>query len=218
MIELKLYYGEVINNDDSSEKEGKLGRIQVRLLPEMKDIPTTFLPWIRPFMSEGMSSDHYSFNSPEIGDKIWCLFDKYFKEGYYLRGAFIDGFFDYDSVTSSLSNIDETITTTYPHLKFKKFKDGSIEFHNTDTGEIGVYHNTGSYFLMDADGNIILNNKDGNAKIDINSNGITIESDIKITLKTGDAVNWKPCIIPTCIFSGAPHGGTTAGITKLKGE
>ncbi len=39
-----------------------------------------------------------------------------------------------------------------------------------------------------------------------------------ITIKTGDAATWTPCIIPNCIFSGAPHGGIVAGITKLKGE
>lgn len=39
-----------------------------------------------------------------------------------------------------------------------------------------------------------------------------------IIFKSGDASTWTPCIIGNCIFSGAPHGGTVAGITKLKGE
>lgn len=38
-----------------------------------------------------------------------------------------------------------------------------------------------------------------------------------IKLSTGDAALWKPCIIPNCIFSGAPHGGAAGGIIKLKG-
>lgn len=40
----------------------------------------------------------------------------------------------------------------------------------------------------------------------------------EIILKTGDAASWAPCIVPNCIFSGAPHGGVVAGIVKLKGE
>ncbi|KKN26755.1 hypothetical protein LCGC14_0871630, partial [marine sediment metagenome] len=27
-----------------------------------------------------------------------------------------------------------------------------------------------------------------------------------------------PNILPNCIFTGAPHGGSTAGITDLKGS
>lgn len=39
-----------------------------------------------------------------------------------------------------------------------------------------------------------------------------------ITLNTGDASTWKPNVIATCPLTGLPHGGTLAGITKLKGE
>ena len=38
-----------------------------------------------------------------------------------------------------------------------------------------------------------------------------------IKLKSGDATIWMPSIIPNCPFSGAPHGGPTAGIVKLTG-
>ena len=38
-----------------------------------------------------------------------------------------------------------------------------------------------------------------------------------ITLATGDSAAWQPCVLPACVFSGAPHGGAAAGIVRLKG-
>ena len=220
MVELKIYYGTVIDNDDTNSDDGeKLSRVKVMLLPEMKDMASSYLPWLRPFFVKGMSADSFSHLSPEIGDKVWCIFlDNFFKDGYYFSGAFIDGFFDIDTVENTISDniTEEEINITYPNLKFKQFADGTIEFHNTDTGDRGVYHSSGAYFIINSDGNIIL--KKGISKIQINNFGITIESTQQISLKTGDASNWKPCIIGNCLWSGAPHGGTLAGITKLKGE
>ncbi len=42
-------------------------------------------------------------------------------------------------------------------------------------------------------------------------------NDTGITLTTGDAFAWKPNILPNDPFTGLPHGGPVAGITKLKG-
>ena len=38
-----------------------------------------------------------------------------------------------------------------------------------------------------------------------------------VLLKTDDSGMWKPCVVQTCIFSGAPHGGPPS-ITKLTGS
>jgi phage baseplate assembly protein V len=67
-------------------------------------------------------------------------------------------------------------------------------------------------------GDVVVYSKSG-SKIMLKSNGnIEVESTGDIILNTGDAGNWKPCIIGNCIFSGAPHGGIPAAITKLKGN
>lgn len=47
--------------------------------------------------------------------------------------------------------------------------------------------------------------------------GITLESNAEIKLKTGDAAGWLPNCVAACPF-GFPHGGPTGGIVKLKGE
>lgn len=66
-------------------------------------------------------------------------------------------------------------------------------------GEVCMYHKSGSRVLMKADGSI------------------EVDSTVGITLKTGDASSWLPNILGNCAFTGAPHGGTVAGIQKLKG-
>ena len=150
MIELKLYYAEVVANDDQTAPDAtKLSRIKVRLLPEMKGIVDSYLPWVRPFLIGGMSATNFSHNPPEIGSKVWCLFtDNTFHDGYYLSGAFIDGFFQPTTVDTSLANITEVVTTVYPNLKFYLFKDGTILFENSSNGDVGVYQNSGSYIFI----------------------------------------------------------------------
>jgi len=70
--------------------------------------------------------------------------------------------------------------------------------------------------IEDKDGNKITCKNTGIEIEDKNSNKVKMES-TGMTLETGDASTWKPCIIPSCIFSGAPHGGSVGGIVKLKG-
>ena len=66
-------------------------------------------------------------------------------------------------------------------------------------GESQMYSKNGNKITMKADGSI-----------EIESNGALI-------LKSGDSSSWKPNIQGTCLFTGAPHGGSGAGIAKLKG-
>lgn len=57
----------------------------------------------------------------------------------------------------------------------------------------------------------------------ITFNGITkimtidLGSGLQLVLKSGDATLWAPNVLPNCLFTGTPHGGTVAGIVKLKG-
>lgn len=172
MFEIQLYYATVTDNDDQNHDDAtKKGRIQVRLLPEMNKIDPTKLPWVRPFVQPGMSASNFSYISPEVDDKIWVIFtDKYFKEGYYLCGSFIDGFFSMSTIDTALGNITESITTTYPDLKFYYMVDGSILFWNTSTGDKGFYNKNGMYVLIDNLGKVYLNAKDQDVKI-YNTNG-----------------------------------------------
>jgi len=160
----------------------------------------SLLPWAYPFFVDGMNTDQFSHEPPTIGSKVWVLCaDPFFKEFYYLKGAFINGLFDPDSIDSSLSGISEISPESYPNMRFKHLPDGSIVFYGNE-GNVGIYHNTGNYIVFDKTGKLI------------------VSSTVELTLKTGDAAAWKPNILATDPFSGVPHGGVTAGIIKLKGN
>jgi hypothetical protein len=172
MLELKIYYATVIDNDDTNAPDGEeLSRIKVKILPEFKDIKNNaHLPWARPFTVHGMSSNSYSHTPPEIDDKVWVLGNEYLTELYYINGAFIDGFFDASTVETSLGNITEAVTTTYPDLKFYQLADGTILFYNSSSGDVGIYHSTGSYLVIKSTGAFYSYTKAQEAKI-YNDNG-----------------------------------------------
>lgn len=66
--------------------------------------------------------------------------------------------------------------------------------------------------IEDKNSNKITMSSSGIIAKDKNSNELIMDAS-GITLKTGDAITWKPNILPACIFSNAPH----CTIIKLKG-
>lgn len=94
---------------------------------------------------------------------------------------------------------------------------------NLASGEVMVYDKNGSKIHLKADGSIEITAMKNitvtaaEAALYKSGTGAVVEDAVGITLKTGDAALWAPCILPQCLFSGAPHGGATGGITKLKG-
>ncbi len=174
MIKLRVYYGKVTSIKDPDEK----GKIQVRLLPEFRDIADADLPWVRPFMNEGTTS----FNPPPVDKYVLVAFtDCSFQVGFYITGAPIDGLFDFDKIKDSLSSIKELGAPNYSELNYQQFPDGTITFHNTVTGESGIYHSTGSYTVIDKDGSLISYTKKS-MKLYTDKSGIEIADDGTITL------------------------------------
>ena len=156
---MHLYKAVVIDDNDTNVGDSKnLSRIKVRLLPEMNGIDESLLPWVRPFFVEGITELNNSHNPPEIGSNIKCIFiDDYYKQGFYLKGDFIDGFFSWDSVVHLLSKINELGNQTYPNPRFTQLPDGSIVFYNTVTREMGILHSSGTYAMITASGGMSIN-------------------------------------------------------------
>lgn len=188
----------VIDNDDSAFDGKKLSRVKVKILPELKDVKTSNLPWVEPFENgkNGVSSDTASQNIPEVDSYIRVLIlDQYWKQIRYLSGNYIEGLATYQKweqdISSSITDID---SQTYPQpVFFEIYKDGSAVFRNTSSGETGCYHAKGTYSIFDKDGNIINYTKDkdfkayndkgeislsstGEIKIDSTSSNFTIQN------------------------------------------
>ena len=101
-MELKLYTAKVIDIDDTDKK----GKIQIRILPELKDVANNDLPWAIPFSSYN-SSSIFSNDPLEVGSIIRVLVDKYWKRFYYIGNMSFYNIFNFDNVTSSLDQASE---------------------------------------------------------------------------------------------------------------
>jgi len=85
-----------------------------------------------------------------------------------------------------------------------------------DAGGTKVHYNNSGDINIEAGSSKIDIKKDGD--IDIDSAGtINIIAATELVLNSGDASLFAPNVILNCAFTGAPHGGTAAGIFKLKG-
>lgn len=147
----------VIRNDDPNET----GRIKVRILPELKDVvEESKLRWIYPFMLSGggLNSEH---DVPEVNEYVTVIIkDPYWLYVEYIPSDYTIDNYPYSDFGNISSNMTELGSQIYPQPKWiKKFNDGTLMFHNSETGEHGVYNNNGSYWIFDSNGNLILNSK-----------------------------------------------------------
>jgi hypothetical protein len=149
----------VTNVDDPD----KLGKVQVRILPELNGVANdSDLPWASPdSQSKTGKSEGVGFlNIPDLDSVIKVrIANKYWTSIYYLEEAPRSDETFYDNVISEL-DIEELTAPTYPQPKLEKTKDGSIFFHNTETGDIGIQHHTGLYVIITADGSLYVRSLD----------------------------------------------------------
>lgn len=166
MFSLNILKGVVVNNNDPDQ----LGRLQIRVLPELKDVADDLLPWMRPFMYQDMSHD-----IPEIDTPIFCFFmDSHWQRGYWITCQHIDGFYDYIDGVSFIDRISEIDNQAYPEPVFRKFSDNTILFHNTLTRDTGIYSPSGSYAIINYQGSLILSAT--NNKITVSQSEIIAET------------------------------------------
>ena len=154
-----IRYAEVIDNVDPDKK----GKVKVKIFPELKDVNDDLLPLAEPYLAGIGSNENEGLHKvPEIGQKIRVIIeDEYWRRIFYISGAYVEGQYIYENFENDFrTNISELGTQEEPQPNyFEQFKDGSIQFRNTETGEVGFYHNKGSYVIFDVDGNLIVNTK-----------------------------------------------------------
>jgi len=140
----------------SLEDPDQAGAIIIKPLPELEDVKDADCPRAYPWLSYNSTTD-YANDMPEVGAIVRVLVDKYWQKYYYLGNKFFKNLFKFSDVQSQIGSIAESPDDTYKSLKFRKYRDGFLEFHNNDTGEHGSIHKNGSYNFYDATGNIFIN-------------------------------------------------------------
>lgn len=153
----------VVDNNDPD----KTGKVKIRIMPEMASFTTETLPWCNIYTTEaGFSSAFGKHIVLENNALIRVLVeDHHFKKIRYISDDIVEGLYFYDSALDSLSEITELSSQTYPQPMFHFYKDGTIEFHNSTTGEHGTYYKGGGYTLVDSSGNVFVNLNSGKIKV-----------------------------------------------------
>lgn len=188
----------------SVEDPEELGRVQLRVLPELSEHEESDLPWCFP---ESSGIHGKSFGLPQVGQAVSCIvWTKLWCEITYLpmvirkpkEHPFQDWMDNQRSLIDDMANDPEE-----KDLVVEQYSDDFSQYHDVGNSEHGFVHPSGTYVSIDKDGTawmkgvkeLHLHDGDGNfeAVIDFTSGDIkltskgkqekTIEGDVKETIK-----------------------------------
>ena len=172
----------------SVEDPEELGRVQLRVLPELSEHEESDLPWCFP---ESTGVHGKDFGMPQVGQAVSCIvWTKLWCEITYLpmvirkpkEHPYQDWMDNQRSLIDDMANDPEE-----KDLVVKQYSDDFSEYHDVGNSEHGFVHPSGTYVSIDKDGTawmkgvkeLHLHDGDGNfeAVIDFTS------GDIKLTTK-----------------------------------
>lgn len=188
----------------SVEDPEELGRVQLRVLPELSEHEESDLPWCFP---ESSGIHGKSFGLPQVGQAVSCIvWTKLWCEITYLpmvlrkpkEHPYQDWMDNQRSLIDDMANDPEE-----KDLVVEQYSDDFSQYHDVGNSEHGFVHPSGTYVSIDKDGTawmkgvkeLHLHDGDGNfeAVIDFTSGDIkltskgkqekTIEGDVKETIK-----------------------------------
>lgn len=188
----------------SVEDPEELGRVQLRVLPELSEHEEADLPWCFP---ESSGIHGKSFGLPQVGQAVSCIvWTKLWCEITYLpmvirkpkEHPFQNWMDNQRSLIDDMANDPEE-----KDLVVEQYSDDFSQYHDVGNSEHGFVHPSGTYVSIDKDGTawmkgvkeLHLHDGDGNfeAVIDFTSGDIklsskgkqekTIEGDVKETIK-----------------------------------
>lgn len=146
-----LRTAQVIDDADPDE----LSRVKVRVFPELKDVQESLLPWAKPQLgSYGTGEDHGAHTPPEIGSFVVVRVKNNWKSFYYAGDEYVEGFAIYSKWSDISGDLESYGSDSYPQPRMLVGRDGTIRFHNTETGAIGIYHTTGTFVMINPDGQV----------------------------------------------------------------
>lgn len=158
------YLHRIAKVEDNNDPE-QLGRIRARIYPEFESLDVQSLPWVSPKHENDIcipGENAGTFRIPEIGSFLVVDIDPTWQN------------FLYSGVTPNRDRTDVILNITqelsskadvdiiYPQpLYLMRTKDGTIAYHNTDTGELGIVSKGGIHVLFDKEGNFKVGIKNG---------------------------------------------------------
>ena len=183
----------------SVEDPEKLGRIQLRVLPELSEHEEADLPWCFP---ESSGIHGKSFGLPQVGQAVSCIvWTKLWCEITYLpmvirkpkENPFQDWMDNQRSLIDDMANDPEE-----KDLVVEQYSDDFSQYHDVGNSEHGFVHPSGTYVTIDKDGTAFMkgvkelhvHDGDGNfeAVIDFTSGDVTLTTKGKQeTTVEGDA-------------------------------
>jgi len=200
-----LREAKVVNSTDPK----KLGRIQLKVLPELAEIPNNDCPWCLP-TSGGVHGK--SFGLPLKDQLVSCIvWNKFWNEISFFPFVITEPtkhLFD-DWVKNQRSNItDMKDNPEEEHLVVEQYDDDFNTFHDSKNNQHGFLHSSGTYGLVKKDGSAyiqsvkkcVFHNKTSDLIIEINSeNGsISLKTKGDVKVESSGALNIKsngPCNI-----------------------
>lgn len=169
----------------SVEDPEELGRIQLRVLPELSEHEESDLPWCFP---ESSGIHGKSFGLPQVGQAVSCIvWTKLWCEITYLpmvirkpkEHPFQNWMDNQRSLIDDMANDPEE-----KNLVVEQYSDDFSQYHDVGNSEHGFVHPSGTYVSIDKDGTawmkgvkeLHLHDGDGNfeAVIDFTSGDITL--------------------------------------------
>ena len=183
----------------SVEDPEELGRIQLRVLPELSEHKESDLPWCFP---ESTGIHGKDFGMPQVGQAVSCIvWTKLWCEITYLpmvirkpkEHPYQDWMDNQRSLIDDMANDPEE-----KDLVVKQYSDDFSEYHDVGNSEHGFVHPSGAYVTIDKDGTAFMkgvkelhvHDGDGNfeAVIDFTSGDVTLTTKGKQeTTVEGDA-------------------------------
>lgn len=169
----------------SVEDPEELGRVQLRVLPELSEHDEADLPWCFP---ESSGIHGKSFGLPQVGQAVSCIvWTKLWCEITYLpmvirkpkEHPYQDWMDNQRSLIDDMANDPEE-----KDLVVKQYSDDFSEYHDVGNSEHGFVHPSGTYVTIDKDGTAFMkgvkelhvHDGDGNfeAVIDFTSGDVTL--------------------------------------------
>lgn len=190
----------------ATDDQEKLGRIQVKIIPELSSIPDTDCPWALPL---GGGVDGKDFCQPQKGSFIYVVvFNEFFSEIAYIAHAIPNpkGHLFDDWVKNHKDAIADMKNTPKENdFSVQEWQDGYTEYHDTGNSEHGWLHSSGTYKTINKDGTVSMqlakgasiHDKNSKVKVAIDENGVvntsfagatSIETKDALTLKASGAI------------------------------